>query len=139
VRAGAAAGAAYVGADAGEQLARREWLDHVVVGAALQPLDAVILVGAGGEHDHRHVVAGTQRAADGKAVLPGQHHVEEDQIDAGARRLLEAALAVGDPGHVHAVVLEETGRDLGERAVVLDEEDVDAIITRNFEHSRRAL
>ena len=44
-------------ADARDQLARLERLDHVVVGADLEPDDAVGRLAPGGEQDHRDVLA----------------------------------------------------------------------------------
>ena len=46
-------GATQDGADAGRHLAGRERLHHVVVGAELEPDDAVDLLDVGGEQDHR--------------------------------------------------------------------------------------
>ena len=54
---------AHDGAHAGDQLAGREWLDHVVVSAQLQADDAVDLLPARGEHDDGYVGLGTDQAA----------------------------------------------------------------------------
>ena len=49
---------------AGQQLAQRERLGHVVVGAQLEAAHAIDLLAARGEHDDRHVDArGAQLAA----------------------------------------------------------------------------
>ena len=45
------------GSNARDHLACAEGLDHVVVGAELEPDDAVRLLAAGGEHDDRHLGA----------------------------------------------------------------------------------
>ena len=55
------------------ELARRERLRHVVVGAELEPDDAVGLLAAGGEHDHRELregrgSSGRPRARRGRAA-----------------------------------------------------------------------
>jgi hypothetical protein len=42
-------------ADAGEELASRERLDQVIVGSRIEPLDARLLAGAGGQQDDRDV------------------------------------------------------------------------------------
>ena len=49
----AALGAAQDRAEAGDQLPRRAGLGHVVVGAQLEPHDAVDVVALGGQHQHR--------------------------------------------------------------------------------------
>jgi hypothetical protein len=115
-------GAPEHGAYAGEQLARVEGLRDVVVGAYLEPDDAGVVVAAGGEHDHRHVARRTQRAAHLEAVDPGQHHVEQDRVEAPLFGPREAELA---RGHVHdlGVVLSEVlGEELRQIEVVVDEE-----------------
>ncbi|KAG1488395.1 hypothetical protein G6F52_013945 [Rhizopus delemar] len=48
------AGAAHHRTDAGQQFARRERLDHVVVDTGFKPADAIVLFAAGGQHDDRH-------------------------------------------------------------------------------------
>ena len=79
--------------DAGQQLARRERLGDVVVGAALEAADLVLLLGSGGEHDDRNllrVLRALQRAGQLEAAHVGQHPIDQHQIgprvgDAGAR------------------------------------------------------
>src|SRR5437879_4192575 len=72
---------AQVGGDAGDQLARAEGLDDVVVGADLQPDDDVDLLGLGAEDEDRHPRAGpADVAADVEAADVGQHQVEEDDV-----------------------------------------------------------
>ena len=67
--------------DAQRQLLERERLGHVVVAAADEAGDAVILGVAGGQEDHRDEVAVcAQPAADLEAVDVGQHHVEHDEV-----------------------------------------------------------
>ena len=70
------------GADAGEQLEIGEWLGEIVVGAEIEPLDAVAERAGGGEHeDARRVVLGNERAADGVAAQHGQIAIEDDDVD----------------------------------------------------------
>src|SRR5919197_1588578 len=60
--------------DAGDQLARAEWLGDVVVGSQLQPDHLVDLVAAGGQDDDgQGRVALLQLAADLEAARAGQH------------------------------------------------------------------
>src|SRR5262245_4470904 len=61
------------------ELARREGLRDVVVGAEFEPYDPVSLLAAGCEQDHGQAGAATDPAAEGEAVSSGQHHVEHDE------------------------------------------------------------
>ena len=81
--------AAQDGAHAGDHLGAAERLDDVVVGAELEPDDAVGLGPAGGEDDDRDAAAGADRAADVAAVAVGQVEVEQDQV--GLELLLQLA------------------------------------------------
>ena len=67
-------------ANACGELARRERLRHVVVGAELEPDDAVGLLAAGGQHDHGQPGALADPAAELEAVRPGKHQVEDDEV-----------------------------------------------------------
>ena len=86
-RAGLAADAAHVRADPREQLARRERLGDVVVGADLEAEHAIGFFAARGHHDDRHVDARAQLAADLDAVAAGQHQIEHDAVVLAAQRL----------------------------------------------------
>src|SRR5947199_219455 len=66
-------GAAQDRANAGHQLARIEWLGHIVVGPHLEPDDAIHVVAARGEHQHRRLLALAQAAQHLEAAKPGQH------------------------------------------------------------------
>ena len=59
-------------ANARDELARRERLDEVVVGAELETGDAVLFLALGGEHDDRHVGGVADRAADLLAARPSE-------------------------------------------------------------------
>jgi hypothetical protein len=53
------------------EFARAERLGDVVVGAQVKPLDAVVLVGAHREHDHRRVANFADAAQVSKPSIPG--------------------------------------------------------------------
>ena len=63
-----------------DQLARRERLGHVVVGADGEPDEQVGLLGARGQHQHRHRPVALHAPADLEPVEPGQHQVEHDEV-----------------------------------------------------------
>ena len=70
-------------ADAGHHFVRAERLGDVVVGAELEPDDAIGFLGLRRQHDDRDrrgVGVGPDRAAQLQAVEPGQHQVEHHQV-----------------------------------------------------------
>ena len=75
----------------GDDLFERERLDDVVVGAGLQPRDAVADLVARGEHAHRDVVPGRPQAPQHlHPVQVGHRHVQQhhgriDLLDRGQR------------------------------------------------------
>ena len=86
-------------ADAREQLAGRERLDEVVVGARVEAFDARLFAGARRQQHDRHVRRrgiGAQRREQPEAVEPRHHHVGEDEIRRVRRAAASAGLAVGD-------------------------------------------
>ena len=76
----AAARAAQHAADSRDQFARVERLDHIVVGADLEPDDAVGRLAPRGDEDHRQLARFDEVAAQREAVLAGHHDVEQDEV-----------------------------------------------------------
>lgn len=75
--------AAEDGAHAEHQLARREGLGEVVVGAGVEAVDAVLALAERGEHhdgDGRLGVVGADPAAHPRPSRPGEHAVEHDEV-----------------------------------------------------------
>src|ERR1700692_4299 len=65
------------------QLTRREWLGHVVVGAAVQPGDLIDLLRPRGQHDDRQVAGialALERARELEPAVVWQHPVDQDQV-----------------------------------------------------------
>ena len=63
------------------QLAQRERLDEVVVGADVEPEDTIVDRIARGQHQDRRLVAGGAHApAHLEPVDPGHHHVEDHSV-----------------------------------------------------------
>jgi len=86
------------------QLAQRERLDQVVVGARVEAGDAVVDGVARGQHQDRGAIAAAAHApADLEAVDAGHRHVEHDGVDGARCELIERLLAVArGPGVVCA-------------------------------------
>jgi hypothetical protein len=105
------------------QLARLEGLGQVVIGAQLQSDHAVHHFAAGSEHDDRQVAFLADGPAQGKAVLLGEHDVQDGGVP--------AALAQARPGPRWDAAPVETQLEAGEVGrqrlaqlrVVVDQQD----------------
>ena len=107
-----------------QQLARRERLADIIVGAELEPDHAIGLVAARGQHDDRDAVAGiAQPAQDRQPIEPGHHHVEQDGIEPAACERGEPGLATASVHQRHALRSQVLVEQLGEPHVVVDQED----------------
>ena len=84
--------ASQLGANPAQQLAYRERLGHVVVGADLEADDLVDLGVLRRQKDDRDGAPGPDLAADVEAAAPGHHDVEDQEVEAGR---FVAELAVG--------------------------------------------
>src|SRR5262249_51636287 len=111
------------GTHATAELADRERLRDVVVGAQLQAEHLVELVVASGEHDDRHSALGTQTAADLEPVDPRQHHIEHDEVEGLLVEPTQGLLAVARLDNAVAVALQGIGEQRLDRVLVVDEED----------------
>ena len=72
--------AAQIRPNPGQQLARRERLGHVIVGAGVQADHLVGLLATRRQHDHRTVPEHPQPPGDFDAVQVGQADVEQDEV-----------------------------------------------------------
>jgi hypothetical protein len=84
-----------------EQLGQREGLGQVVVGALIQPVDAIVDGVARREHDDRHPQpVGAQPTARLEAVDVGEHDVEDHGVVVGRPHHPQRVRAAdGDVGH----------------------------------------
>jgi hypothetical protein len=107
-----------------QQFLRRERLDHVVVGAHLQPADAVVLGAAGGQDDDRPGRARPPQVGEHlQPVAPGKQEVEQHEVDAVGRGLPQSDGAVGRLGDVVAAQAQGVGHPAADRRLVLDHDD----------------
>ena len=108
---------------AGDQLLHGEGLLQVVVGAAVEALDAMgDAVARGQDQDRRGIAALAQGLEDLQAVTVGQRQVENAGVVArgaeGGERLVDQGHAVDD----EAGVLQPLGGEVGQAIIVFDEE-----------------
>lgn len=81
----------------GDQLARGERLDQIVVGAGLEPFGGRVFAGARRQEDHRHrrqLRFAPQLLHQGEPVELGHHHVADDEIGTAPPRGREGGCAV---------------------------------------------
>src|SRR6478609_4104323 len=90
----------------GDELARREGLRQVVVGADLETDDTVRLLVTRREHEDRHLRLRANLATDVEAVLPRQADVEQDHPYRVTIELRQRILTRPDPDHAVAVARE---------------------------------
>ncbi len=109
--------------DPGKQLARLEGLGQIIVGAELQPDDAVHGVAARGEHEDRGVAPGADAPAHFEAVEVGQHQIEDEQVEMAAAVLIDGVEAGRGDGNVILRLAEVVGDHLGKAGIVFDQQD----------------
>ena len=110
------------GVHPGQQLTGVEGLHQVVVGPAVQALDAVVHLAPRRHDDHRDVAGGPDLAADVDAVHVRQAQVEQHDVHPG--QVLGDAAAAREPGGGHAVPVQGGTQRGGHPVVVLDQQDV---------------
>src|SRR6266581_4841908 len=93
---------------AGEDLANREWLGDVVVGAKLETDDLVDLGVLGRDDDDRHAAALAKRAAEVEAAHPRQHQVEQHEVRSRGARRAQAGGAAAHPSSTTCPVSRNT-------------------------------
>jgi hypothetical protein len=109
-----------------KQLLRGKGLGDVVVGARVQPGDLVRLVAARGQHEDGHGArarVGAPLARQLQAALAGQHPVQQDDVGQHGIELALRGGAVLGPQGRKAVVAQVDGDQLGNRRLVLDDEN----------------
>ena len=114
------AGPSQDGADARQELAEPERLDHVVVGAELEQDHAVDLVAARGDHDDGHLGPLAEQAADVLAVHVGQAEVEEHEV---ALVRLESRRPGGGELDVESLAPQTRAERLGDARIVFYDEE----------------
>ena len=107
--------------DPGQQLADREGLGHIIVRADGQAPDLVLLLALGAEDDDADLLVGTADGlAEGEAVHPRQHHIQDGGAAVGGllqrgQRLLGAA----GLEHLHPVAAQVQRDDFADAGLIL--------------------
>ena len=109
---------------AGDELAGRKRLRDVVVGAEAEAADLVDVLAARRDDEDGHFALRADVTADGEAVAPRQHDVEQHEGVAALRELCEAGLAVCLDGDGEIRRFEEVALHLGNLDVVFDDQNL---------------
>src|SRR5262245_32340746 len=113
-------------ADTRQQLADAKRFREVVVGAAVEAEDLVRLFAASCQHQDGRVGIGgvaADRAADGHAVEPRQHQIEDDQIESLRPRLRETGFTIDGFLRGEALETQVQRHELADIRFIFDDED----------------
>jgi len=103
---------------------RAERLDHVIVGADLQPHHPVDLGVPGTEEQHRHLTEAPQLFAGFKTADVRQADVEDDQIRWRLPLMLQRRRAEAQPRGGEPLALQGKNQRVGNRRFVFDNQDM---------------
>ena len=110
--------------DAGQQLPGVEGLGEIVVRPGVQPLNAILRVGFGGEHQNGGgAPVGANPACHRKAVQLGHHHIQNQQVIDPQLRILRAGLAVINALRLKALGGEQRLDRIRQQNLVLDNQN----------------
>ena len=112
-----------VGGNPRTQLGHAERLGQVIVRTKTETGQHRRLIGAGRQEQNRRVRLGANAAADGKAVLAGHHHIQQDAVRPAAERI--GQLRAGGAGFYGvAVTLQRGFQQCAEVVVIVDCQNV---------------
>src|ERR1700678_3640713 len=109
------------GPDAGQQLARIEWLGKIVVGADLEADDAVDVFAARRQQQHADLGAGAQPAQNFESIEAGQHHIQKHNRKLAGQGAMQAKLAVVFRGNGESVTHEVVLKHRAKFDIVIDQ------------------
>ena len=114
--------------DACLQLLGGEGFNHVIVGAQLQPSDAIGHIAQGGEHDHRHFRLRPDALEHRKAIELGHHHVEHHHIGFNAAEQLQCFCAILSSSHLVALHRQAGFKDAANVGFVVRNQDLERLL-----------
>ena len=119
--------------NAQRQLARLEWLRHVIVGAELKPGDAAFRRVPRSQDQHRHRRGLADRLDQIETALARHHHVENEQIEiepGQPRARIGGAFRRGD---AIAFAVQVARQQAADAPVVVDDQQMRCIVGRRRE------
>jgi hypothetical protein len=119
-----------------EQLRKLEGLDEVVVGAVVEPFDAIVDGIPRGEDQDRCRLRLAQRLEHFETVELRQHEIEDESVVLPAQRLVETLLAVAGAVHRVAGLTQRGLQASAQIGLVLDDQNSHANATSSFGRRR---
>lgn len=127
VVAGRAPGAAQQRTHPGHQFPGAVGLGDVVVRAEVEAEQQIVLGGARGQHQHRHLpVLGPQDAHHVQAVGPGHHHVQDQQVRLPLPDRFQGREAVADGGDRMPFAFQVAAQEFGLLLIVFGDDHMGA-------------
>ena len=112
------------GANAGDELARRERLDEIIVGTELEADNTVLDLALGRQHDNGDIRGIANGAANALAGDLGEHKVEHNQVELMLLELLDRGLSVTDAHNPVALALEIGSDSVTDCLLILDQQNL---------------
>ena len=111
------------GANPRMEFRKEEWLDDIVVGTALQSLDAHLTLPACGQHENWfHAFIPSQAAQQGEAIFVGEAQIEDNRgVVDGLDQKLGIACGAGQIA-AHVALRKCRNHRVGEFGIVLDDQ-----------------
>jgi len=108
----------------GFQLARTERLDHIIVDADIESVEAILLIGPSREHDDRYVRSLADPRGNGESVEGGKHPVEHDEIRLVLVELSQRRLSVIGHDHLEACLLQVLADGIDDPLLIINDENL---------------
>src|SRR5271165_4441391 len=112
------------GTNARHELARIEGFGEIIVCADFEPKDAVDSFTAGGEQKDRNGRLMAQRFEQFESGAAGQHHIENDELVVVGESGGQTGVMIVGGIDVKSFGLEKAAKEVDERVVVVDDEEL---------------
>ena len=107
-----------------QELAGSEGLRQVIIGAGVERLDLIVLVGPRGQHEDRHVAPSAHVADEIDAATVGQAEIDDQKVGLARAGLDGAAASCLGLGHAVPLGFERDTHEAADLGIVLDDHDL---------------
>jgi len=106
------------------QLTRLERLRKIIVGALLQPVDAILGLRHRGQQQHRDSTLPAQLAGQPEAILPRHHDIEHDEIESKSRQVRPRLPGIPGGRHSKAAIRQIPAQKLSQAHIVIHDQQM---------------